>query len=95
MKVKLKRERTGGVQTAKVRINGADLVFKNDVKVLDLDENVEHEVWWFLIGPTGAAVKVTLSASDTDQTVVEAKIKHSDGSQASGTAKFRIKGAAS
>lgn len=92
MRVEFKRERKGGVQTAKVRVDGADLNFENDVKTLDLDEDEEHTVWWLLIGPTGATLKVTMTALGTDQTLVDATLKHEHGSQLSDSRSFRVKG---
>lgn len=90
MKVKFKRERKGGVQTAKVRINGAALVFKRDEAVFELEAGGDHEICWFLIGPSGAALKVVMTAAGANQTLVEAAIKPEHGSQLSDCRLFRI-----
>ena len=95
MKVKFKRERKGGVQTAKVRINGADPNFEGDMGAMELDESEEHTVSWLLIGPTGAALKVTMTASGSEQVLVDAIIKHEHGSQLADSQTFRVKGARS
>lgn len=95
MKFEFKRERKGGAQTAKLRVNGTDLHFNNDASALDLDEGTEHTIEWLLIGPTGAALKVTMTASGVEQTLVDAKLKHEHGSQLSGSRTFRAKGGVS
>ena len=95
MKVQFKRERKGGVQTAKLQVNGIDVHFKNDTGALDLDEGAEHTIGWLLIGPTGAAVKVTMTGAGAEQTLVDAKLKHEHGSQLSGSRTFRAKEAVS
>jgi hypothetical protein len=94
MQVQFRRERNGGVQTAKVLVEAVPLTFKKDLAIRDLEEGV-HSLDWLLIGPPGASLKVSVVPSDGDEPLVDVKLVHADGSQRSGSVDFRVKGAES
>lgn len=89
MRVKFKRERSGGVQTARVQIDGSELHFNHDTSTVDLEENTDHTITWLLIGPTGARLKVTMAGREVEQTLVDVTLKHEHGSQHSGSKSFQ------